>query len=68
MRTAVKDSYILVLWLLCGEALYSLFEAWWPWQRPFWDNAWVGGLLIAILAALIILPAANAVSGKAPSA
>jgi len=54
------DFYVLFLWLLCGVALDSLFQAWWPWQRVFWSGVWTGGLLIALLAAVVVRPAATA--------
>jgi hypothetical protein len=62
MRKAMVDFYILFLWVLCGEALYTLFESWWPWQRVFWEGIWTGGLVIALLAALIVYPAAEALT------
>jgi hypothetical protein len=60
MRKIAVDLYLIILWMLCGTALYDLFRDWWPWQRPFWDSAWTGGLLIALLAALIVEPAGRA--------
>ena len=60
MKTIAIELYIVFLWMLCGVALYSLFGAWWPWERPFWDSTWTGGLLIAIIAAVIVEPAGRA--------
>jgi hypothetical protein len=64
MSKYLTHSYVIVLWFLCGEALDTMFEAWWPTQRGFWSSAWTGGLVIALLAAVIISPAAVALEAK----
>ncbi len=64
MSKFATDFYVVCLWLLSGEALYTLFEAWWPWQHAFWEGTWTGGLIIALLAALFVTPAAAALEGK----
>jgi hypothetical protein len=60
MRKLAVEFYLLFLWLLCGCGLYGLFRSWWPWTGPFWDSVWTGGLLIAVLAAIIVEPAGRA--------
>ena len=64
MRKYLTHSYVIILWFLCGEALDALFEAWWPSHWMFWSSAWTGGLVIALLAAVIISPAAVALEAK----
>jgi hypothetical protein len=64
MSKFATDFYVICLWLLSAEALDALFEAWWPWQRAFWGGTWTGGLVIALLAALIVTPAAAALETK----
>ncbi len=60
MRHYLTHSYVIALWYLCGVALDAMFEAWWPSQSAFWSGLWTGGLLIAVLAAIVISPAATA--------
>ncbi len=57
MTKTLLHGYELLLWVLCGVALDSLFESWWPWQRAFWSSAWTGGLVIAVLALIVVAPA-----------
>lgn len=64
MNKFAIDFYVICLWLLSGEALDALFEAWWPSQHVFWQAPWIGGLVIAFLAALIIAPAAAALETR----
>jgi hypothetical protein len=64
MNKFATEFYVVCLWLLSGEALYSLFAAWWPAQRAFWEGTWTGGLVVAFLAALIVIPAAAALETK----
>ena len=60
MKKSLTHLYVLALWLLCGEALDAMLEAWWPAQRAFWSYKWTGGLTIALIAIVIVLPAAMA--------
>lgn len=64
MSKFATDFYVICLWLLSGEALSALFEAWWPAQRAFWEATWTGGIVIALLAALMVIPAAAALETK----
>jgi hypothetical protein len=56
MKKVATQMYVLLLWILCGIALYSLFRTWWPSQKSFWDSTWTADVLIAIFAALIVEP------------
>jgi hypothetical protein len=60
MKKLLIEIYVVFLWFLCGCALYALFRSWWPYTRSFWDSTWTGGLVIAVLAALIVEPAGRA--------
>lgn len=60
MQKTLTHGYELLLWVLCAIALDSLFQSWWPWQQAFWSSAWTGGLVVAVLALVIVVPAVNA--------
>jgi hypothetical protein len=60
MRKYVAEFYVFCLWVLCGVALDSLFQSWWPSQRVFWSGIWTGGAVIALLSLIIVWPAASA--------
>jgi hypothetical protein len=64
MHKFATDLYVVCLWLLLGEALNALFESWWPSQHSFWEGTWTGGLVVAVLAALIVTPAAAALETR----
>jgi nicotinamide riboside transporter PnuC len=59
MRRLAVDSYVVVLWALCGVALYAILRTDFPARRPFWDS-WTSSILIGIAAAIIVEPAGRA--------
>ncbi len=64
MKKLAIQSYVVLLWALCGVALYSMFRTWWPLHRTFPDSSWAGDPIVAVLAAVIVEPAGRALGAR----